>query len=494
MLKHGTRQPNLTIGLYELKVPQTHLLRRIAAVVDFSFINGMLEETYHKTLGRPAKEPELMLKLLFLEFLYDLSDEQVVARTETDLAFLWFLGMLPEDHPPEASLLSRFRRERLGEERSKKILANLIDQCKQKGLISSERVLVDSTDMSADAAVDRPIHVLRRVTKKLIQAVRAEDGHFAEGLQAEVARYDSAQSEAELRQQATADLTRAIRTVSEAVDKGQLASAAVKQRLKVAQQVAEEGPARVASATDTDARFGRKGRFGYQQQMAMTEDTELILGVRITPGNHSDVQELVPLIDDVAEAHPDVVESVTADRGYDSEANRKELRDRGIESFIAKREPETGKLTRDDFFAPTEFRLNESGRLVCPAGKLSSRTEREPGLPMTRYIFRKRDCSKCPLRERCTNDQRRGRRVKIHDQSLEERQAAWRAEMTRCREAMDRRRAIEHKQAEEVRFHGLRRARYRGLTYVTVQALLTAFVVNAKRMAALLCPLPAAAA
>lgn len=73
MLKHGTRQPNLTITLYDLKVPQTHLLRRISAVVDFLFVNEMLRASYREKFGRPAKEPELMLKLLFLEFLYDLS-------------------------------------------------------------------------------------------------------------------------------------------------------------------------------------------------------------------------------------------------------------------------------------------------------------------------------------------------------------------------------------------------------------------------------------
>jgi IS5 family transposase len=56
-----------------------------------------------------------------------------------------------------------------------------------------------------------------------------------------------------------------------------------------------------------------------------------------------------------------------------------------------------------------------------------------------------------------------------------------------------RRKPIEHKQAEEVRFHGLRRARYHGLLLVTIQALLTAIAVNGKRMAALLCPLPARA-
>ena len=34
----------------------------------FSFINELLADSYCKNNGRPAKEPELMLKLLFLQY------------------------------------------------------------------------------------------------------------------------------------------------------------------------------------------------------------------------------------------------------------------------------------------------------------------------------------------------------------------------------------------------------------------------------------------
>jgi len=48
-------------------------------------------------------------------------------------------------------------------------------------------------------------------------------------------------------------------------------------------------------------------------------------------------------------------------------------------------------------------------------------------------------------------------------------------------EAMKRRRVIESKVAELVRYHGMRRARYRGLAKVNLQCLFTALVVNIKR-------------
>lgn len=50
--------------LFEQMVPEDHLLRRIAAVVDFSFADELLADCYSQRYGRPAKEPELMVKLI----------------------------------------------------------------------------------------------------------------------------------------------------------------------------------------------------------------------------------------------------------------------------------------------------------------------------------------------------------------------------------------------------------------------------------------------
>jgi len=65
-LEHGS--------LYEL-IPKDHLLKRISAVVDFA--NEKFADSYCRYYGRPAKEPELMLKLLFVQYLYGLSGQQV---------------------------------------------------------------------------------------------------------------------------------------------------------------------------------------------------------------------------------------------------------------------------------------------------------------------------------------------------------------------------------------------------------------------------------
>lgn len=54
------------------------MLKRIVSIIDFSFINELLKEYYCETFGRPAKEPELMCKLLFLQEMYNLSDERLI--------------------------------------------------------------------------------------------------------------------------------------------------------------------------------------------------------------------------------------------------------------------------------------------------------------------------------------------------------------------------------------------------------------------------------
>ncbi len=52
-------------GLYDAIIPQKHLLRRIKENIDFSFVNPMLRKQYCEHFGRPAKEPEMMFKLMF---------------------------------------------------------------------------------------------------------------------------------------------------------------------------------------------------------------------------------------------------------------------------------------------------------------------------------------------------------------------------------------------------------------------------------------------
>lgn len=56
----------------------------------------------------------------------------------------------------------------------------------------------------------------------------------------------------------------------------------------------------------------------------------------------------------------------------------------------------------------------------------------------------------------------------------------------RFKERIRHRPIIEHKNGELKRYHGMTKAKYRGLFRMRIQAILTAFIVNAKRMVKLI--------
>lgn len=103
-------------SLYDIVVPENHFLRKVKDNIDFSFVNPMLKKQYCETFGRPAKEPEMMFKLMFLKKLNDLSDERLISQATTDMAVKYFLDLDPEDPMIDPSLMTKFRKTRITED------------------------------------------------------------------------------------------------------------------------------------------------------------------------------------------------------------------------------------------------------------------------------------------------------------------------------------------------------------------------------------------
>ena len=55
--------------LYDVIIPADHVLKKLKENIDFSFVN-QCSRMHCEHFGRPAKEPEMMFKLLFLKKLY----------------------------------------------------------------------------------------------------------------------------------------------------------------------------------------------------------------------------------------------------------------------------------------------------------------------------------------------------------------------------------------------------------------------------------------
>lgn len=134
--------------LYSQTVPSSHMLRKVIAVVDFSFVNELCKDLYCPDNGRPAWEPQILFKALFLQYLYNVSDYEIEEEINDRMSFKWFLRLSADAKGPDHSSLSVFR-SRLGPERFKQIFNKVVEIARANNLISDKLHIVDSTDIKA---------------------------------------------------------------------------------------------------------------------------------------------------------------------------------------------------------------------------------------------------------------------------------------------------------------------------------------------------------
>jgi transposase len=107
--------------LYDRIVPVDHLLRKINQVVDFSFVNELVKDRYTPDFGRPAEDPEFMLRLCLLQYIYGDSDREVVANARINLAYKYYSGLAVDEEVPDDTTISVFLTTRLGEEKFRQV-------------------------------------------------------------------------------------------------------------------------------------------------------------------------------------------------------------------------------------------------------------------------------------------------------------------------------------------------------------------------------------
>lgn len=102
------------------------------------------------------------------------------------------------------------------------------------------------------------------------------------------------------------------------------------------------------------------------------------------------------------------------------------------------------------------------------------------------YYFDVEKCKTCPMREGCYKPGAKSKTYSIRIIAEHFKEQIEFELSDAFKERIKRRPIIEHKNAEMKRFHGMDTAKYRGLFRMRIQAFLTAFAVNAKRMVKLI--------
>ena len=105
-LNHDQGQLFYSFSLEEA-VPDDHLVREIAAVLDLAWVRVELAPYYSST-GRPSIDPELMIRMLIIGYVFAIRSERALCRdVQVNFAYRWFCGFSIEDKIPDHSAFSR---------------------------------------------------------------------------------------------------------------------------------------------------------------------------------------------------------------------------------------------------------------------------------------------------------------------------------------------------------------------------------------------------
>ncbi len=487
MLKDKNNQLSLYTILYN-KIPEKHTLKLINKAVDFSFVTRLLEKSYNKYYGRPAKDPEMMIKLLVLQYLYNLSDERVIEEASLNIAHLWFLGINPDEELPHPSLLAKFRVHRLQDVTLDEIIVEIVKQCVEKEIIRDTGISFDATHTEANTFKATPERIMRKLAKKIFKTYEKESGDLPGNINTNIPDYTKIEDHKEAKEVMKDYLQEEIEKFEDIVDQeknpgtiGVLQDA--KEILSDTKFIEQRG---IRSLVDQEARVGHKSKtdhfFGYKTEFAMTTSERIITAVTVESGEYVDGTNFNKLLELTKETGLSI-EEVYGDKAY----FRKPILDRINEIEAKPYIPVSESVYRID---EEQFTYNkDSDEWFCNEGNCTvkkSTGKRKDGRQFYRYYFGRKKCKCCPRKMECLTGKAKAKVLYIGINTPEFYGYSQEQKLPLFQEKYKSRSCHEWKNGEMKNHHGLNRARGYGKRSMSTQAKLTAIAVNLKRIAGIL--------
>ena len=449
MLRTGPKQLSLYSLLYD-NIPENHILKTINKAIDLKFVNKLLEGSYSKYYGRPAKEPEMMLRIQILKYLYNLSDEQLIQDLSVNLAYKWFVGLNPEDPLPEISLLTKFRTQRLKDISMDAIITEIVRQCVERGIINSNNgIAIDTTHIEANTVKKVPERIMKHLARNIFKAMGQEEY--------EIPDYTQIEDHNEAKQVMKGYLENLIEQASNESSK-EIVQAV--QAVQEAQEILESDlfieQKGIRSLIDKDARVGYKSKtqsfYGYKAEICQTTDGSLITSVTVEPGSYVDGSKFKDHLDSIVQSGLNLT-SVYGDKAYFRADILNMIKEKEALSYI----PVSASAYKID---EKLFSYNkDSDQWFCVMGnetapaKAKTFTQNGKKMKLLEYSFERERCRNCPQRAECVGKSKGIARL--------------------LRVGVNAPEFFEYSQ----------RAKGYGLQSVRVQAKLTVLAVNLKRIA-----------
>ncbi len=475
------------IEIYDLVVPKNHILRKIKEVVDFSFVDDILSDKYCHTNGRPGYKPQKMFKYLILKCLYELSDADLVERAMSDMAFKYFLDLAPEDQIIDSSSLTVFRKKRLTDEGILDFLiSKTVEIAIQNGINLTNRIIADSTHTNSRYHNKSPREILIEESKKLRQSVYKVNASYKNKMPKK--RENTGLLEDQIKY-----CNELINLISD--DDSLMIYDSVKTKVNFLKEIVEDDVEHLNSIKEKDAKIGHKTAdtnfFGYKTHIAMTPE-RIITAATVTTGEKHDGKELQKLVEKTEE-NGIKIEAFIGDKSYSERDNILYSKEKKLKlvSQLSSTVTEGNSKSCEGFFYN-----KDAERMVCPEGHLAyklvlngKKANKNNGAPLREIHFFDIDkCKTCCNLDKCKIKPKQKsksycRTIKkdtIHQEHIIN------MEKDEYKELAKERYMIEAKNAELKNNHGYKDCTYSGLFGMRIQAAVSIFTVNIKRILTLI--------
>jgi transposase len=432
-------------------VPADHLVRRIDAVLDLSWVHTELAPHY-AAIGRPSIDPVLMIRMLIVGYVFAIRSERALCReVQVNLAYRWFCKLSIEDQVPDHSVFSRARTERFrGSDIFRRVFERVVETCIAAGLVGGEGFAVDASLIVADANKQRSI-----------------PGHeWSTEIDPEVA-------------------SRAVNEYLASLDDAAFGAASD----VIPKFVSPSDPAaQWTGAMRGPAFFAYADNYLIDVKFGIIMDVEASRAIR-----QAEVGAARTMIERTEARFGIKPERLAADTAYGSAANLDwVVNDKNIAPHI----PVIDKSKREDgTFSREDFTFYKEGNVyICPAFNTLTTTGKIMNDDMLFYRASTRDCAACALKARCCPKEPSRKLLRsIYEEARDVARALARTEAFEqsCRD----RKRVEMLFAHLKRILRLGRLRLRGPRGAQFEFTLAAIAQNLRRLAKLMArPPPTAAA
>ncbi len=468
-----------------------------------------LDGMYCGDNGRPPISPSLLALATILQFYRGFSDREMERACMFDIEIKYALGLRLDERPFDHSSLGDFRERLLQNSQEKEIFDTILEHLIEKGLVKKDEIQrIDATHVLADIAIPTMVTLVKKGIFEVLKPL-SKNKEVYEGLGKTVDLREYSKEKVNDEGPGRMDLEKRKRKLVEVVEdarqvlehtKALKTDKNLKEPVEMLKRILRENIEKdedgkpverekkdkpkdiMVSPIDPDARYGAKSAtkkfMGYKANITESVENNIITNVKVMPGNAHDATTMVEAIVEQKEQGL-IPAKVVGDAAYGRMTNREELKANGtmvVAPIYNKNDRTKGIYPKSMFKYDSKKKL-----LTCPQGVTTKAAYWDELHQLHSFHFPMPKCNACAVQKKCTRDVDGRRTVGIsirHDEMMET-ETYNRSEQ--YKKDMRLRPAVERKLAELVRYHGLRRARYRGLRKLSLQCFFTAAAVNIKR-------------